>query len=273
MNNSKFDYEAKVWGATDVRTSPFYIQGLKLQYTLDDLKSVKGKVLDVGCGGGNMAKAIKHYRPDLSVYGADISKKAIAMAKQNAKNITFTVAPAEKLPFPDNTFDAIVMYDILEHLEKPELALHEAKRVLKKDGIMHIFSPLDGQPGTLYDLVFKIGWQPKNQHTGHLQVFSDKKFEELLKKEKIVVTKKRFSFHWIFSFFDLLYFTFLEIFKVHPPSSIEGMVGEKKRNPLVVLFNLFYRCVIALGYLESRLLSRVSGGGGHFTTKISSSKK
>src|SRR4029077_20857417 len=64
-----FDYEAKSWGAAAVRPKPWYMNGLKLRYLLDDLSNIHGRVLDVGCGGGSVAKAVKRERPDLEVFG------------------------------------------------------------------------------------------------------------------------------------------------------------------------------------------------------------
>ncbi|TMH56357.1 MAG: bifunctional 3-demethylubiquinol 3-O-methyltransferase/2-polyprenyl-6-hydroxyphenol methylase, partial [Betaproteobacteria bacterium] len=50
-----FDYEAKRWGAGPLRPRPWFMNGLKLRYLLDDLAPVHGKVLDVGCGAGSVA--------------------------------------------------------------------------------------------------------------------------------------------------------------------------------------------------------------------------
>lgn len=261
-----FNYENKVWGAGEVRVSPYYIQGLKLKYTLEALINVKGKVLDIGCGGGNIAKAIKYYRPDLEVFGVDISKHAIEVAKKDSQNVHFSVASSEKLPYANKYFDAVLMFDVLEHVVKPEHTLKEIKRISKPNAVIHIFSPLDGQPWTFYWLIYKLGWQPKNSHTGHLHVFSSVSFEKLLSYHRYKVIDKKYSFHYFFSLFDIAYFSLLEVIKFNPPSSIEGMVSQKK-NVLTSLFNIFYKGVVAAGYYESLLLSRVPGGGGHFTVK------
>ena len=46
---------------------PWFMNGLKLRYLLAELRSVHGKVLDLGCGAGAVAKAVKRARPDLDV--------------------------------------------------------------------------------------------------------------------------------------------------------------------------------------------------------------
>src|SRR5206468_190594 len=51
-----FDYEAKRWGAAPLRPRPWFMNGLKLRYLLEDLSPVQGLVLDVGCGVGRVPK-------------------------------------------------------------------------------------------------------------------------------------------------------------------------------------------------------------------------
>ena len=50
MPASSFDYEAKRWGAGGLRPKPWFMNGLKLRYLLEDLVSVRGRALDVGSG-------------------------------------------------------------------------------------------------------------------------------------------------------------------------------------------------------------------------------
>ena len=54
---SAIDYERRIWGYHAVDLSPRSINALRLKYFLVDLASVKGRILEVGCGGGSMAKA------------------------------------------------------------------------------------------------------------------------------------------------------------------------------------------------------------------------
>lgn len=261
---TSFDYESKVWGGIEIKPTPFYIQGLKLKYTLKDLEDVKGRVIDIGCGGGNIAKAIKKNRPDLSVYGADISRLAITQAKKHSEGVKFKVAPSEKLPYPSKYFDAITMYDVLEHVDSQYKVLNEMKRVLKDNGILHIFLPLDGQKGTIYQFLTWIGWKSKIKFTGHVIAYSDSDAIKIYKKAGFKVKAKRFSFHYFFSIFDFLYFTFLDVFKVKPTSSIEGEIEKRDGSFIFKIINVFYRLVVALGYIESVLLKDVPGGGADY---------
>ena len=150
---SSFDYEAKRWGASELRPRPWFMNGLKLRYLLDDLAPVRGRVLDVGCGAGSVAKAVKRERPDLEVLACDVSRSAIAAASESAEGVDFRLATAERLPFADGELDFVWIFDVLEHVDDPERVLREVARVLKPGGGFHIVLPLEGQPRTLYRLV------------------------------------------------------------------------------------------------------------------------
>ena len=93
-----FDYEAKQWGSGPVRPRPWYVNGLKLRYLLDDLSRVDGRALDVGCGAGSVAKGVKRERPDLEVFGCDLSEAALATARVAPEGVDFRLATAERLP-------------------------------------------------------------------------------------------------------------------------------------------------------------------------------
>src|SRR5437660_11336040 len=79
-----FDYEAKRWGAAPLRPKPWYMNGLKLHYLLEDLAGVQGRVLDVGCGAGSVAKAVKRGRLVPDVLSVCISTSARGLARASA---------------------------------------------------------------------------------------------------------------------------------------------------------------------------------------------
>ncbi|MDQ0162794.1 class I SAM-dependent methyltransferase [Bacillus alveayuensis] len=97
----------------------------------------KGKaILDVACGDGY--GSWKLAQEGYIVTGTDISQKMIELARKRSekRNIQFIKADMVQLPFTDQTFDAIMVINGLEWTEKPFQALHELKRVLKKDGFL-----------------------------------------------------------------------------------------------------------------------------------------
>src|SRR4051812_46795960 len=109
---SGFDYESKQWGAAPLAPRPRFMNGLKLRYLLEDLAPVRGRVLDVGCGAGQVAKAVKRARPDLEVFGCDLSRSALAVASSpDPGGVDFRAATAERLPFSDGELDFVWIFD------------------------------------------------------------------------------------------------------------------------------------------------------------------
>lgn len=94
-------------------------------------------VLDVGTGTGFLALLLAELGH--KVVGVDISERMLEKAREKIKklnfnNVEFYLADAEELPFPDNTFDAVVSRHIIWALPNPERAYTEWKRVLKLEG-------------------------------------------------------------------------------------------------------------------------------------------
>lgn len=103
---------------------------------------VRGKrVLDAACGEG-YGSAILARTAD-SVVGVDISAQSIehARARYAVENLDFRAADCLQLPFEDDTFDAVVSFETLEHLEDHDGLLREFRRVLAPDGFLLLSSP------------------------------------------------------------------------------------------------------------------------------------
>jgi len=264
--NPGFDYETKLWGAPQVRLAPTYMQALKLRYCLDDLRALSGRVLDIGCGAGNMPKAIKHYRPDLEVWGADLSRHAIRAALQSPDGARFVAAGGEGLPFPDGFFDAVTMFDVLEHFAEPEAALAAVRRVLRPGGFFHLFLPLEKQPWTIYALLYRLGWQAKVEHCGHLQFYSDQDCRWQLEQAGLEVRGRRWSVHPLYALVDVAYFTALSLRGKPVSTSVEGYIQSGNGRPTSTqrAVGLLKNLLVALGYYESRVLRELPGGGGHY---------
>ncbi|NJO78587.1 MAG: 3-demethylubiquinone-9 3-O-methyltransferase [Cyanobacteria bacterium RM1_2_2] len=95
------------------------------------------RVLDVGCGGGFSCEFMA--ARGVKVAGIDQSEKCIAAATQHAYESGFEIdyrcGVAERLPYPDHTFDVVVCVDVLEHVEDVNQVIAEISRILKPNGL------------------------------------------------------------------------------------------------------------------------------------------
>ena len=100
------------------------------------------RVLDVACGEGygsaTLARVAAH------VTGVDVSDNAIAHAREaytDRANLAFTHASCTRLPMPDASFDVVVSFETLEHIEGQEAFLDEVARVLAPGGVFVLSCP------------------------------------------------------------------------------------------------------------------------------------
>lgn len=86
----------------------------------------------------------------------EVDTKKLAFAKKKLsgeKNSEFVKVEDETLPFPDESFDIVTLFDVIEHVENPKKMLSEVLRVLKPKGILYVeFTPFYSVTGHhLYD--------------------------------------------------------------------------------------------------------------------------
>jgi len=123
------------------QNSPGY-QGCLL--AADRLTGVSGPTLDVGCGVGFAVELLASPMFAYESYGVDVSHVAIDRARERTDGALpperFALMEPGRIPFPDDHFGLVTCFDVLEHLDEPDIrrTLDELRRVLRPGGLMFL---------------------------------------------------------------------------------------------------------------------------------------
>jgi SAM-dependent methyltransferase len=145
-------------------------QGRIILSRISKFKSA-GRLLDVGCGPGFLLDEAKHQ--GWKAQGVDLSVWAKEYCHGHFGIEVFR-GDLVPLPFPDRSFDVVVMNDVIEHLADPRSALWEIRRVLKNDGILYLSTP---DIESFLSRVLRARWWGINKF--HLFYFSKRTLEQL----------------------------------------------------------------------------------------------
>ena len=107
-----------------------------------------GRILDVGCGEGQIARALAI--AGAQVTGIDPTQRNIEVARERGGGPVYEIASADNLPFEDSSFDAVVACLVFEHIDSLDDAIAEVARVLAPGGRFAFFlnHPLLQTPGS-----------------------------------------------------------------------------------------------------------------------------
>jgi phosphatidylethanolamine/phosphatidyl-N-methylethanolamine N-methyltransferase len=111
---------------------------------------IGGRVLEVGVGTGI---SLPQYAPHLRIFGTDISAAMLEKARKRVteyglKNVEgLAVMDAEKLEFPDDSFDVVMAQYVVTAVPNPEAALDEFARVLRPGGELIILTRVSADAG------------------------------------------------------------------------------------------------------------------------------
>jgi ubiquinone/menaquinone biosynthesis C-methylase UbiE len=130
---------------------------------LSEFVKVEGKkVLDIGCGSGGKTcfYAEKNFCVSLDIDSYRL-KKAISFANERflGQNFRCILGDSAHLPVKSESFNIVLMNDVMEHLENPYSTLKEAKRILKRGGYMYItFTSYNAANGSHLTDWIRIPW-------------------------------------------------------------------------------------------------------------------
>jgi SAM-dependent methyltransferase len=152
--------------------------------------------LDAGCGEGFVARRVLRAMPDLMLTGCDVSEGALAIAADTVPSARFVPGSVTDLPFPDDAFDVVGCFEVLEHLpgDLPRQALREMARVARRAVVLSVphepwFSLANAARGKNLDV------RPRGSDPDHRQFWSRTAFGALV-AEQLTVRELTGSFPW-----------------------------------------------------------------------------
>ena len=137
------------------------IERVTYRYYREFFNDFKGKnILEIGCGHGFGAKTIKKYFSPNKIIAIDLDPRMVVSARKQIHDptIVFEIADATKLPYKDNSFEAVFVYGVIHHIPGPlwKKSLDEINRILKKNGQAFIYDNSIESFKTLWGRVSRI---------------------------------------------------------------------------------------------------------------------
>ncbi|MFA5075471.1 MAG: class I SAM-dependent methyltransferase [Candidatus Babeliales bacterium] len=163
----------------------FWIQGKTglIEILFNKLNLEKNsKILDIGSGTGQDLRIINKFG---NTYVVDIEQKSLDMIP-NEIVVEKKLSDICNIDYPDNFFDIVVLFDVLEHIKDDKKAVQEIYRVLKPNGIFIFTVP-----------AFSFLYSNHDKNLGHFRRYNKKTIKALLNNNFYF---KEFNF-WLFSLF------------------------------------------------------------------------
>jgi methionine biosynthesis protein MetW len=145
------------------------------------------KLLDVGCGNGEIFRFIKSKVS--KTYGIDSSKESIIIASKVGLIAKIVDLDFQRITFKNNYFDIVTCLDVIEHIKDPEKLLFEIHRVLKKRGKLVLSFPNIRFFNHITDLVIKgkfplTSIDKTKYDGGHIHYFTFLNIKMMLEKHR-----------------------------------------------------------------------------------------
>ena len=170
-DNSVQGYD-ELWGdATNLQSFRSEADHVRDKLTIEIIDHIEAfiqpnaRVVDIGCGIGDLLGEVRKRKPLVEVCGLDFSTKAVEGARNAIPDGDFMQFVIEKrLPYESDSFDVVLCTDVLEHLEHPRLVASELVRICRAGGVVTIVVP-DGDV---------------DQFFGHYWFWNEQSFSALL---------------------------------------------------------------------------------------------
>ena len=146
-----------------------------LNFFLKKFLNKKGiQILEIGCGTGGNLEILSNLS---EVTGLDVSKYALDFCRKRGVN-NLVLGRAEKTNFPSESFDLILMLDVLEHIKDDKKAIGETRRILKEGGYFLVTVP-----------AYQFIWSEHDEILGHYRRYSISDFSKKLEEAGFDILK------------------------------------------------------------------------------------
>lgn len=206
---------------------------------LDCSLSLK-KVLEVGCGTGFLASQL--FANGMDVIATDVLPEAVCFVQASGVTKKLVFNANQPWPFLAESFQKVIMLDVLEHIENDERCLQEARRVLCLGGEMVLTVPAHQYLYSNWDVVL-----------GHYRRYTKKELREKLKKAGFKINV--LSYHNFIAFFPAL---FLKVFNKGRINQKDNYRAEFPYVPKSVNFMLKLWGRIELSFIHSYIPAGLS---------------
>src|SRR5271166_245776 len=172
LNETCDDYPAGVYEKlASIENKSFWFTGRNeiIQFFFKKVLGERSaRVLEVGCGTGFVLEGRSKSFPRYQLMGADIHVEGMRFARNRLPLVEFCQVDATDMPF-QNEFDAVGMFDSLEHIQNDEGAIQQVYRALKNGGYFLLTVP---QHPSL--------WSPEDEANGHKRRYTRSDLNEKL---------------------------------------------------------------------------------------------
>ena len=134
-----------------------FIDKASREHALEQLhKYVKGRspvILEVGCSSGFLLRSIRENMPQAFLIGADCVSGPLLHLARRIPDVALLQFDLTRCPLPDGSVDAVVLLNVLEHIEKDQEAVNHVYRILRSGGIAVLEVPAGPHLYDVYDQV------------------------------------------------------------------------------------------------------------------------
>ncbi len=197
-------------------------------------------LLEIGCSSGFMLKRISETFPHANIIGSDVIYAPLVKLTETLPHVAMLRFDIKLCPLPDNSVDAIVMLNVLEHISDDVAALKQIYRILKPGGILILEVPAGPHLYDIYD-----------ESLMHFRRYALRGLTKIIKAQKFEILKQS---HLGFFLYPGFFFTkkknqkFLSASKEIKSSLIAKNISQSNNNKL---FHKIMQMELFLGKLIS----------------------